>query len=110
MSKARLYETLIVVSADLDEQSQAGAWSAVQAIVAKNEGRIVKDQDLGKKKLAFEVNKKRDGIYRLMIIELDAQKVQAVKRAFEIDDNILKYSMLSENEVKIDLNDSEAAE
>lgn len=86
-----LYETTIV----LDSQQKA---EDIQAIAAKTEtfiknngGTIVKSEDWGKKRLAYEINRKQYGNYYHIQFEGPATLPDLLEREFRLEEAVVRY-------------------
>jgi small subunit ribosomal protein S6 len=91
----RKYEIMYIVRTDLDEQ-------AVQAVVEKfqgimnNGGEITKHNVMGKRRLAYEINKYRDGIYVLVNFTATVDVVNELDRVMRISDEIIRHLIVQD--------------
>ena len=53
-------------------------------------GNIISTDKMGRKKLAYEVNKAIDGFYLSFLIELEQAKVAELRRYLKLNDNVLR--------------------
>jgi small subunit ribosomal protein S6 len=58
----RAYEATYILSPELDEEQLTQAQEKFKDMVTKNGGEIVNIESWGKRKLAYEINKKNEGI------------------------------------------------
>ena len=65
------------------------------AIIINNE--ITEEQDLGEKRLAYEVNKHNKGYYYLIKFNAKATCTSELERIYRITDEILKFIVVREN-------------
>ncbi len=54
-------------------------------------GSIVKTEDMGRRRLAYEINKKNDGYYVLFEIEGSGQEIAELERRMRVNDTIMRY-------------------
>ncbi|MCA9444169.1 MAG: 30S ribosomal protein S6, partial [Candidatus Omnitrophica bacterium] len=66
MDQIHEYETLYIISPDLSEEDQNALRAKVVDVIKANGGEIVKDEVWGKRKLAYPIKKKTDGVYVLV--------------------------------------------
>jgi len=66
MSQVREYETLYIITPGLAEEEQKNLVEAVAGIVKKSKGEIVKNDVWGKRKLAYPIKSKQEGVYVLL--------------------------------------------
>ena len=59
----RKYETIFILDPDLEEEQAQSVIEKVKGIITQTNGEILKVEDWGKRKLAYEVKKKPKGHY-----------------------------------------------
>ncbi len=64
---------------------------AITALVEKEGGSIVKTEVWGRRRLAYPINKKSDGIYVLFEIEGSGQEIAELERRMRVNDQIMRY-------------------
>ena len=64
-------------------------------IIMDNE--ITKEQDLGEKKLAYEVRKSQRGYYYLIKFNAKSTSIAELERIYRITDEIIKFIVVREN-------------
>ena len=52
---------------------------------------ITSEEDMGKKKLAYEVKKKKEGHYYLYHIKVDGSKIAQIEKDLRLDEDILRH-------------------
>lgn len=90
----RDYELLYIVRPELDEEGVRGAVSSVRGIVEAQGGEVVHTTLWGKRRLAYEVRRLRDGYYVLVLLRLDGSRVGAVERALRIHDTVFRHLLV----------------
>ena len=85
------YEVIVIVKSDLTEEDVTALIDRSQAIITDRKGVIAKVDKWGKRRLAYEINKQKDGIYFLIDFAGDGPIVAELERNFKIDDRILKF-------------------
>ncbi|MEW5820350.1 MAG: 30S ribosomal protein S6 [Cyanobacteriota bacterium] len=85
------YEMIYCFKPTLDPDSIENAIKNVENNIVNNlKGKIIKTDKLGRKKLAYDVNKFRDGFYATTYFELDPEKIKILKRNMKHNDNIIR--------------------
>lgn len=87
----RAYETMLVLKADLEEATRDAVIVKFEQVVAKEGGTVQPTTKLGKRRLAYEINKNRDGFYALLNYEANTTTPAELERLLKIDDNVLRY-------------------
>ena len=85
------YEVIVIVKSDLTEEDILALIDRCQAIITDRKGVIAKVDKWGKRRLAYEINKQKDGFYFLIDFAGDGPIVAELERNFKIDDRILKF-------------------
>jgi small subunit ribosomal protein S6 len=85
------YEVIAIVKSDLPDDDITALIERIQKIVTKRKGLIVKVDKWGKRRLAYEINKQKDGYYFLIELVGDGPIIDEIERNYKIDDRILKF-------------------
>ena len=87
----RRYETFVIIDPDLSQEQREPLIGRVEELITQMDGFLVKTDDWGEKKLAYDIKKKGRGYY----VRFDycglAPLVNEIERFFRIDDRALKY-------------------
>ena len=90
------YETIIIMDNEITEEQRDTVISRVRDYILAN-GKITKEQDLGEKKLAYEVRKRQKGYFYLIKFTAKATSIAELERIYRITDEILKFIVVREN-------------
>ena len=85
------YEVVVIVKSDVTEDGIIALIDRCQAIITDRKGVIAKVDKWGKRRLAYEINKQKDGYYFLIDFAGDGPIVAEIERTYKIDDRILKF-------------------
>jgi len=85
------YEVVAIVLADLSEEDITALIERIQTIITDRKGVIAKIDKWGKRHLAYEIKKRRDGFYFLIDFAGDGSIVNEIERNYKIDDRVLKF-------------------
>jgi len=85
------YECTFICSPDLDAAKVDEIISKVTKVIEASKGTIKNLQQLGKKKLAYNINKFREGIYVYMELEGDGSMLQPLENFFKVNDSIIRF-------------------
>ncbi|MBI2902429.1 MAG: 30S ribosomal protein S6 [Candidatus Methylomirabilis oxyfera] len=92
------YEVIFILDPVLTEDGVEAEIGAVREVVARKEGEVAEVQKWGKKRLAYEVKKRRDGQYILMKVRGPGGVVAELERYFRITEAILKGMVVKAEE------------
>ena len=85
------YEILLLLDPDLAEEPQAEVVTRVRDLIAKGGGTFTRHDAWGKRKLAYEIDKKADGNYHLLLFSAPPTTLDEITRVLKIDDNVMRH-------------------
>ena len=88
------YEIMFIVKATLEETALNNITKEVQKLITDNNSKVIEFKDMGRKKLAYPINKEINGFYYLMNVEANTETVQEFDRKLRINENILRHLIL----------------
>jgi small subunit ribosomal protein S6 len=87
----RTYETLYIIRPNLDEDAVDRVVASVEDHIKAAGGKIVSTEKKGRRRLAYELDKMRDGYYVLSIFEAKSESISALKRMLTLSEEIIRY-------------------
>ncbi len=87
----RDYEILYIVRPELDEEQLQSAIGAVDRLIQSVGGQGQKTDVWGRRRLAYEVDRLREGHYVLTDFQLDPQRVPEMEATLKISDTIFRH-------------------
>ena len=87
----RTYEILFIADPNLGEPEVDALAAQVQGFVEKDGGRLQKMEKWGKKRLAYDVRRHREGYYVLLVVEGTGAMVKEVERRIKVTDGIIRF-------------------
>ncbi|MGQ9647475.1 MAG: 30S ribosomal protein S6 [Thermodesulfobacteriota bacterium] len=96
----RKYETIFVLDPDLEEEQTQSILEKVKGIITQANGEILKVEDWGKRKLAYEVKKKSKGHYLLIHFSGMPALLSELERNFRVMDAVMKFQSVRLDERK----------
>ena len=85
------YELAVVVSAKIEDEDRAATIEKVKEIITRFGGTVTEVDEWGKRKLAYEIQKMREGFYYFVRFESDATCPAEVERRMRIMENVIRY-------------------
>ncbi len=86
-----LYEGMYILSAGLSDDARQRALDKIVAGITKRGGEIHKTIDQGRRKLAYEIDKKRDGYYVLLYFTVVASAVTELWREYHLNEDLIRF-------------------
>src|SRR5262245_28469506 len=87
----RNYEIMFIVNPNVAEDEIDKINSQVEGIVTSGGGTVAKVEKMGKRRLAYPVEKFRDGSYVLFTISATGDVVKETERRLRVMDAVIKY-------------------
>lgn len=88
------YEVLTIFKPNLDAEEVEKNLKKIEKSINEFGGSIVESDKIGRKKLAYDIQKFRDGFLVSQIINLPEDKVADLKRLLKLDDSVLRVMFL----------------
>lgn len=85
------YELALVVNAKIEDEAREAVVEKAKGYVVRYGGTVTEVEEWGKKRLAYEVQKMREGFYYFIQFEADATCPAEVERHVRIMDNVMRY-------------------
>ena len=89
-----MYELTYIINAVLNEDQTRSLINRVRKNIEENGGEVVDVNEMGSQRLAYPINKKRNGYYVNLYFRGPGTLIQRLERALEIDDDVLRYLTL----------------
>ena len=93
------YELAVVVSAKIEDEERAAVVDKCKALIERFGGTITNVDDWGKKRLAYEIQKMKEGFYYFIQFEAESSAPSEIESRIRIMDNVLRY-LVVKNETK----------
>jgi small subunit ribosomal protein S6 len=94
------YESIFIVKPSLPDEEVEKTVSKVKGVVQKGGGDLLKAENWGKKKLAYEVRKEKRGTYIHLHFKGTGNLVAELERNYRLDESIIKFITLKLDERK----------
>lgn len=88
------YEMLCLISNKYSEDELAPIKEKIKKVIVDNKGKIVQEEDWGKKKLAYPIKKFRHGYYYLLEFDADKERIKKIDRLFRMTNEILRQQIV----------------
>jgi small subunit ribosomal protein S6 len=85
------YETIFILRAALSDDEAAKTVDKVKGIIEKLGGSVLKVENWGRRKLAYEVKKEKKGNYILIQFKGEGKLIAELEHNYRVDDNIIKF-------------------
>lgn len=91
------YELTVLIHPDLEVDLDAPL-AKIRDIITKAGGEIISEDNWGKKKLAYKINREDFAVYVYMDVKLPAEAPLKISNTFNITDEVLRYLLVTVDE------------
>jgi small subunit ribosomal protein S6 len=85
------YEILLLLDPELAEEKQADVVARLRDLIEKGGGTFERHDVWGRRKLAYPIDKKEDGIYHLLSFASSPETLDELSRVLKIDDDVMRH-------------------
>ena len=96
----RQYELVYILPPDTTEQQGTELHDQVASVVSRLHGQIEKTENWGRRKLAYEIGKFKDGVYVLEVINGDGELMKELDRRLKVIDQVVRHMIVRVDEEK----------
>ena len=100
VAEQRSYEIVFIINPDAEDAEVMRLTEAAQKIITDQGGSIVKTEMMGKRRLAYEINHQRDGVYVLLEVEGSGREIAEFERRMRVNDRVLRYMTVRVDEYR----------
>lgn len=87
----RFYETMYILRPDLPEQIVDEAIARYQTFLQDQSAESITIQHRGKRRLAYEINRHREGVYVQMNYNAAPKTIEILEKAMRLDESVIRY-------------------
>ncbi|NDI36931.1 30S ribosomal protein S6 [Chengkuizengella sediminis] len=92
----RKYELMYIIRPDIEQEAVDATVEKFQGIINNGGGEITKHDVMGKRRLAYEIDKFRDGVYVLVNFSTESAVVDELDRVMRISDEIVRHLVVND--------------
>ena len=85
------YELAVVVSAKIEDEERAAVVDKCKALIERFGGTITNVDDWGKKRLAYEIQKMKEGFYYFIQFDAETSAPAEIEKHVRIMENVIRY-------------------
>ena len=86
-----IYETMYILRPDIGDDAVDQAIEKYQSLLKENGAEIIETQHRGKRRLAYEIGKAREGVYIQMNYKGGGPMVAIMERAMRLSEDVIRY-------------------
>ena len=87
------YESVVIINPNVEENAMKELIERFQTLI-NTDGKVEQVSELGKKKLAYEVKKNKEGYYVVYDFEANPSLIAELERNYRITDEVIKFIVI----------------
>jgi len=88
------YEIMFIVKATMEEDKIKAVSDELQKLINKKPSKVIEFKEMGRKKLAYPINKEVSGYYYVMTVEADNETIKEFDRKVLINENVIRHLII----------------
>ncbi len=97
--KKHLYEGMYILSASLSDEARQKALEKITGGITNRSGEIHKMFDQGRRKLAYEINGRREGHYFILYFSAPTKTLAEMWKEYHLNEDLVRFITLRTLEV-----------
>lgn len=89
--RTRLYEGMYILSATLSDESRKKAFDKITDGITEKGGKVVKIHEQGRRKLAYEIDGKREGYYYVLFFEAPTSSIFELWKEYHLHEDLIRF-------------------
>ncbi len=89
-----IYENMVILNAAISDEEAEAAITRIKDIIAGQGGEVLKLDVWGRRKLSYEINKQKKGLYVLLFFKTPPAAIKKLEEFYKVFDTVIKYMIL----------------
>lgn len=90
----RKYEIMVIIDPEVDERQVPALLEKHLKVITDGNGTVEAQDVWGKRRMAYEINKKPEGIYAVLNVTAPSEAVREMDRLMTIDEQIMRTKVM----------------
>ncbi len=90
----RNYELMILLDPSLQDEDIKGLLDKINQTITANQGKIIKTNQWGKRRLAYEIKKFQEAFYVIVEFELEPNNIVNIENSIKFEEKIVRYLLV----------------
>ena len=91
MAEQRIYEVVFIIDSDTSDEDITRLTENLQHTITEQGGAVTKNENMGRRTLAYRIGRKTEGIYILFEVEGSGREIAELERRMRVSDQVLRY-------------------
>ena len=90
----RAYELMVIVDQDEDDSANEAVITKVKEMIEAEGGLVPKVDKWGRRRFAYEINHKHEGVYTVLEVSTEATNLDSVDRFLRLADEVVRHKLI----------------
>ena len=90
----RKYEIMVIVDSEADEETVGRVVERIKGILSEHQGEVGTVDQWGKRKLAFEIDRKSEGQYLVVPFRSESSALAELDRVLSLADEVVRFKIV----------------
>lgn len=95
------YELMYIVASSISDDQIPTVTDGVLNFITSLGGKVVKEEKLGKKKLAYPIKKTRNGFYDVVVFEMEGEKLSELDSKVRNTEGVIRHLIVNMDEANV---------
>ena len=91
LAEQRIYEIVFIIDPDTGEDEMTRLTDNLQQTIVDQGGTVTKNENMGRRTLAYRIGRKTEGIYMLFEVEGSGREIAELERRMRVSDQVMRY-------------------
>jgi len=97
-----IYENVVILNPSLNEEELKSTLEKITGQITNAGGEVLKIDNWGKRKLAYELRKQRMGYYALLLFKAPSAFIKELEYYYKVFDPVMKYMIIRPSKAQIE--------
>jgi len=88
------YENIVILNQSLNEEELKAAADKISDLIRNTGGEVFKADNWGRRKLAYELNKQKMGVYYYFLFKAPSATISRIEGYFKVFDPVIKFMVV----------------
>jgi small subunit ribosomal protein S6 len=94
-----LYEGMYILSATLSEDARQKALERITSSITESNGEVLKLFEQGRRKLAYEINGRREGYYYVLYFSVPSSSISELWKDYHLNEDLIRFMTMQSESV-----------
>lgn len=88
------YESVFIFKPELTDDEIETSIQKIEGIISNNNGKVIKIERWGKKRLSYDIKRNKQGFYILIQHESESERLSELRNIYQLIEDILRYQVI----------------